>query len=202
MNNEVKQTDTQLSNVHDEEESKKDKIVYSNEVISTIAGMAINDVDGLAGVCTPNGAAINRSKSAGKGIKVSIAAGEVSVEVCVIAQYGASIQKAAVDLQDSVRKAIESMTGLHVIKVDVRIQNISFTAENNPSALGPSKKTLEVSGMKKTPALDSGKMVGSEKTGDKNKPEKGNKKENNRIKADDKRLIDDHEERIATEKTP
>ena len=147
MENERKETENKLSTQPEEavrqEEKQEDKIVYSNEVVATIAGMAINDVSGLEGVCTPSGAPVNRSKSIGKGIRVTIASGEVSVDVCVIAEYGASIQKAAAELQDNVRKAIESMTGLHVLKVDVRVQNISFAKDNAALTPDSTKKALE-----------------------------------------------------------
>ena len=40
-----------------------------------------------------------------------------------------SIQKAATDAQENVRKAIETMTGLHVVNVDVHVQGVSFERE-------------------------------------------------------------------------
>lgn len=178
MANEIKETEERLGTGPDTEEKNEDKVVYSNDVIATISWMAINDVAGLAGVCAPNGAAINRSKSAGKGIKVTIISGEVSVEVCVIAKYGTPIQKAASVLQDSVRKAIESMTGLHVAKVDVRVQNISFVAENTPPGDVASTLALDAASKPRTSCLDSGKT--SEK--ERNDPASKTTKENKRSK--------------------
>ena len=49
----------------------------------------------------------------------------------VIVEYGTPIQKAAQDAQENVRKAIETMTGLHVVRVHVHVQGVSFEKENS-----------------------------------------------------------------------
>ena len=53
----------------------------------------------------------------------------------MIIEYGTPIQKAAQDAQENVRKAIESMTGLHVVRVDVHVQGVSFEKENSTGTL-------------------------------------------------------------------
>jgi hypothetical protein len=47
------------------------------------------------------------------------------------------------DAQENVRKAIESMTGLHVVRVDVHVQGVSFEKENNALQSGVQKAALE-----------------------------------------------------------
>ena len=53
------------------------------------------------------------------------------------------IQKAAQDAQESVRKAIEEMTGLHVVRVDVHVQGVSFEKENKALDAGAQHAVLE-----------------------------------------------------------
>ena len=55
-------------------------------------------------------------------------------------EYGTPIQKAAQDAQENVRKAIETMTGLHVVRVDVHVQGVSFEKENNALEAGKQVK--------------------------------------------------------------
>ena len=61
----------------------------------------------------------------------------------MLVEYGVPIQRAAMDAQESVRKAIESMTGLHVVRVDVHVQSVSFEKENNALQAGAASAALE-----------------------------------------------------------
>ena len=55
---------------------------------------------------------------------------DVSVDVSVTVDYGMPIQKVGRSAQENVRKSIESMTGLHVEKVDLHVVGVSFEKEN------------------------------------------------------------------------
>ena len=94
--------------------------------------MAAGEVDGIAGMCTSGGIGdiISRNRNITRGIKVEMGGEEVSVDIYTIVEYGQPIQKVALEVQENVRKAIESMTGLHVVKVDVHVQGVSFEKEN------------------------------------------------------------------------
>lgn len=106
-------------------------ITYANEVIAIIAGVAANEVEGIAGMCSGGGFSdvFIRSRNIRKGVKVEIGAEEASVDLYVIVEYGTPIQVAALDVQENVRKAIETMTGLHVVRVDVHVNGVSFEKE-------------------------------------------------------------------------
>ena len=65
------------------------------------------------------------------------------MDLYVIIEYGTPIQKAAQDAQENVRKSIESMTGLHVVRVDVHVQGVSFEKENSALSAGAEKAVLE-----------------------------------------------------------
>ena len=107
-------------------------ITYANEVVAIIAGVAAGEVEGIAGMCSVSGIDIlGRNKNITKGVKVEIGTEEASVDLYIVVEYGTPIQKAAQDAQENVRKAIETMTGLHVVRVDVHVQGVSFENENN-----------------------------------------------------------------------
>ena len=119
-------------------------IVYSNEVVSIIAGVAASEVEGIASmVNVPNGSLLGKKRDVTKGVKVEIGTEEASVDLYVTVEYGKPIQKAAQDAQESVRKAIEEMTGLHVVKVDVHVQGVSFEKENKALDAGAQNAMLE-----------------------------------------------------------
>ncbi len=119
-------------------------IIYSNEVVSIIAGVAASEVEGIASmVSVPNGNLLGKKRDITKGVKVEIGTEEASVDLYVTVEYGKPIQKAAQDAQESVRKAIEEMTGLHVVRVDVHVQGVSFEKENNALSAGAQNAMLE-----------------------------------------------------------
>jgi len=119
-------------------------IIYSNEVVSIIAGVAASEVEGIASmVNVPNGGLLGKNRNVTKGVKVEIGTEEASVDLYVTVEYGKPIQKAAQDAQESVRKAIEEMTGLHVVRVDVHVQGVSFEKENNALNAGAQHAVLE-----------------------------------------------------------
>ena len=119
-------------------------IVYSNEVVSIIAGVAASEVEGIASmVNVPNGSLLGKNRNVTKGVKVEIGTEEASVDLYVTVEYGKPIQKAAQDAQESVRKAIEEMTGLHVVRVGVHVQGVSFEKENKALDAGAQHAVLE-----------------------------------------------------------
>ena len=106
-------------------------ISYANEVLAIIAGVAANEIDGIAGMSVSGGLSdiIGKNRNVTKGVKVEIGGEEASVDLYVIVEYGQPIQKVSHEVQENVRKAVESMTGLHVARVDVHVQGLSFEKE-------------------------------------------------------------------------
>ena len=114
----------------DTDTEQTSSITYANEVVAIIAGVAAGEVEGIAGMCNISGGILGKNRNITKGVKVEVGTEEASVDLYVIIEYGTPIQKAAQDAQENVRKSIESMTGLHVVRVDVHVQGVSFEREN------------------------------------------------------------------------
>jgi len=106
-------------------------ITYANEVIATIAGVAANEIEGIAGMCISGGFSeiLSRNRNITRGVKVEVGSQEAAVDLYIIVEYGQPIQKVASEVQENVRKALESLTGLHVVRVDVHVQGVSFEKE-------------------------------------------------------------------------
>ncbi len=106
-------------------------ISYANEVIATIAGVAANEIEGIAGMCISGGFSdiLGRNKNITRGVKVEVGSQEAAVDLYIIVEYGYPIQKVSAEVQENVRRALESLTGLHVVRVDVHVQGVSFEQE-------------------------------------------------------------------------
>ena len=113
-------------------------ITYANEVIATIAGVAANEIDGIAGMCVSGGFGeiLGRNRSITKGVKVEVGSQEAAVDLYIVVEYGQPIQKVAGEVQENVRKALESLTGLHVVRVDIHVQGVSFEKEKKAALTG------------------------------------------------------------------
>ena len=101
---------------------------YANEVIAIISGIAASEIEGIAGMVTAGGLGeiISKNRNITRGVKVEVGTEEVSVDLYTIVEYGQPIQKVASEVQENVRKSIESMTGLRVVRVDIHVQGVSF----------------------------------------------------------------------------
>ena len=120
-------------------------ITFASDVVATIAGIAAAEVEGVAVmVNAPAGNnLLGKNRAVTKGVKVEVGTEEVSVDLYMVIEYGQPIQKVAQDAQENVRRAIESMTGLHVVRVDVHVQAVSFEKENNALSAGAKNAVLE-----------------------------------------------------------
>ena len=119
-----------------EKDQDKGQITYANEVISTIVSVATAEVDGISGIvgAGPISGIIGKSKTP-RGVRVDMDGQDVNVDVSVTVDYGMPIQKVGRNAQENVRKSIESMTGLHVEKVDLHVVGVSFEKENQEMQL-------------------------------------------------------------------
>ena len=110
-------------------------VQIANDVISTIAGKAVSDVKGVAGMAGGFAGGISEvlsgKKNLSKGIKVDINENEAKIDVNIIVEYGVRIPDVAFEIQNRVKKAIETMTGLKVLSVNVHVQGVSMAEEKS-----------------------------------------------------------------------
>ncbi|MDD5747280.1 MAG: Asp23/Gls24 family envelope stress response protein [Candidatus Omnitrophica bacterium] len=96
----------------------------NNEVIASISRNAALRVSGVAGIKSNTWSILKDLFNKGyhnKGISLEIIEGEVRVSLCIVVKYGVIIPEVAVAVQENIREAVESMTGLNVSDVSVSI---------------------------------------------------------------------------------
>ena len=103
------------------------EVKIADEVIAIIAGLAASEVKGvasMAGNATRDLIEKLGVKSLTKGVKVQVEDQEVNVAMNVNLKYGFSVPETSKEIQDKVKTAIETMTGLSVTGVNIKIVNV------------------------------------------------------------------------------
>ena len=104
-------------------------VKIADDVISVIASLAAAEVEGVAGMSgSLAGGIVERfgRKNLSKGIKVEASEESAVVSMNINVIYGFKIQDVCMAIQESVKNAIESMTGLFVKEVNIYVQGITF----------------------------------------------------------------------------
>ena len=102
-------------------------VKIADEVVAIIAGLAATEIDGvdsMAGNITKELVGRLGMKNLSKGVKIQMMDTSVSVDLALNIKYGFSIPEVASLVQEKVKSAIETMTGLEVLDVNVRISNV------------------------------------------------------------------------------
>ncbi|NLC76688.1 MAG: Asp23/Gls24 family envelope stress response protein [Clostridia bacterium] len=101
----------------------------ADEVVAIIAGLAATEVPGVAGMSGGIAGGIAEMlgrKNLSKGVKVEVGEKEAAVDIYVIVEFGVRIPDVALQIQEGVKQAIEGMTGLKVVEINVHVQGVVF----------------------------------------------------------------------------
>ncbi|MEO3947559.1 Asp23/Gls24 family envelope stress response protein [Gorillibacterium sp. CAU 1737] len=112
-------------------------IRISDDVVSTIAGMAAIDTPGISAMSggMSEGLAKRLSgKNVQKGVSVEVGQLEAAIDLKVIVQYGWRFHEVCRNLQLNVREAVENMTGLRVVEVNVKVEGVSMKEREEEAA--------------------------------------------------------------------
>lgn len=121
-------------------------IKISDEVVETIASVAISEISGVSstGSGFVDGIAKRLTKKpVTSGIKANIGEETVSVDINIVVKYGVRIPEVAWEVQDAVKREIELMTGLTVDKVNVRVVGIDIPMDDEQDNEDKDKSTDE-----------------------------------------------------------
>ena len=111
------------------EELNMGEVQIADEVVAIIAGLAATEVEGvasMAGNITNELVGKLGMKNLSRGVKVAVQENEVTVELSLNMSYGYSIPKTSAKVQEKVKSAIESMTGLSVVEVNIHIAGVDM----------------------------------------------------------------------------
>ena len=123
-----------IEDVYDiKEATSYGQVQIAGDVVAVIAGIAASEVDGvykLAGNLSNEIASRLGRKNPAKGVKVDLIPGEVRVDLGIIVYYEYKIKKVSEQVQEKVKQAIETMTGLNVTKVNIRVAGVKMNDAN------------------------------------------------------------------------
>ena len=111
-------------------EDKMGVIRVADEVVAIVVGLAATEVEGvasLAGNITNEIVAKTGIKYLAKGVRVEVLDGIVTIDMNLNIKFGYSIPEVSGNVQDRVRTAVETMTGLEVGTINVKIVSVDMT---------------------------------------------------------------------------
>lgn len=120
------------------------KITFAPDVIATIAYLAASEVEGVT--CLGGGFAdsltgILNKKNMTRGVRVEVGNEEAAIDVSINVKYGMKIQPVSTNVQREVKQAIETMTGLRVVEVNVYVQSVTFDEPEKQDKAADKKKS-------------------------------------------------------------
>ena len=114
------------------ERSQWGTIKIANEVVGIIAGLAATEISGVYSMSGGIAGGITEAlgmKNLANGVKVEVGENEAAIDLFVIVDYGVRIPDGAWQIQENVKRAVESMTGLSVVEVNVHVQGVKFAEQ-------------------------------------------------------------------------
>ncbi len=124
------------------ENTQLDELEYGNVnisddvigIISSIAAAEITGISGLSGKITEDLVEMLGKKNFSKGVKVEVKEDKVEIDLNLIVDYGVKIPDVSWRVQENVKTAVESMTGLKVLAVNVHVNGINLKKKEESPA--------------------------------------------------------------------
>ncbi len=111
---------------------KVGSVKIADDVVAVIAGVSASEVEGIVGMSgglVGDLGEILGKKSLSKGVKVQVGEKEAIIDLFIVVEYGARIPDVSYRAQQNVKNAVEVMTGLNVIEVNIHIQGVVFPSD-------------------------------------------------------------------------
>ncbi len=134
------------------EESSQGRTSIAASVVQKIAGVAAREISGVhsmgGGVSRAFGALRERipggsGTSSTSGVQVEVGEKQTAIDLDVIVEYGASIVDLARAVRRNVITAVERMTGLEVIEVNIAVNDIHLPSDDNESSESETSSRVE-----------------------------------------------------------
>ena len=114
----------------EEQEEPIGNIKISVDVVTTIAGIAAAEIEGVSNMYSSFvdefAQRLGAKKSGSQGVRVEMNGDTAGIDLYIVVDYGVKIPELAWSIQENVKKKIEKMTGLGVSYVNIHIEGISF----------------------------------------------------------------------------
>ncbi|MET9590455.1 Asp23/Gls24 family envelope stress response protein [Streptomyces sp. NPDC006516] len=115
------------------------RTTIADGVVEKIAGMAARDVAGVhvmgSGLSRTFGAMRDRvpggGRSVSRGVKAEVGESQTALDLEIVVVYGVSIREVAGDVRENVIAAVERMTGLEVVEVNIAVSDVKLPDEED-----------------------------------------------------------------------
>ncbi|MFD4117562.1 Asp23/Gls24 family envelope stress response protein [Streptomyces niveus] len=103
----------------------------ADNVVATIAGIAVRESDGIYALGGSASRALgsvrdrmSKAPDPSRGVKVEVGETQTAVDLDVIVEYGEPIAEDAKDIRTRVTDAVETMTGLEVVEININVLDV------------------------------------------------------------------------------
>jgi uncharacterized alkaline shock family protein YloU len=114
------------------------RTTIADSVVATIAGIAAREVEGVhtmgGGAARAMGAVrdrVARSADPTRGVKAEVGEKEAALDLDIVVVYGTHISEAASEIRSRVAGAVERMTGLEVVEVNINVRDVNIPGEES-----------------------------------------------------------------------
>lgn len=116
------------------QEMENGSIQISEDVVASVTGMAVLEVEGVCGLSSSIGTDIAEMlgmKTLSKGVRLSTTeTGALRIDCDVVSKFGQNIFELARNVQENVKSSVESVTGLRVAEVNVTVCGIALPKDS------------------------------------------------------------------------
>lgn len=115
-------------------------ITVSGTVVAKIAALAAREVSGVHSLGVGSARAVTsvRDRIPGSvpspttGVSVEVGRTQAAVDLDLVVEYGTPITQIARDVRRRVISSVEQMTGLHVVEVNITVDDVNLPALTDP----------------------------------------------------------------------
>ncbi|MFF3496924.1 Asp23/Gls24 family envelope stress response protein [Streptomyces sp. NPDC002795] len=119
--------------------ANRGRTTIADGVVEKIAGLAARDVEGVhamgSGISRTFGAVRDRvpggAKSVSRGVKAEVGEVQTALDLEIVVEYGVSIADTARAVRENVIVAVERMTGLEVVEVNIAVSDVKLPDEED-----------------------------------------------------------------------
>ena len=123
-------------------------ISVAEGVVQKIAGKACREVAGVHAMGTTGSRAFGALRdripgstgpSFGQGVGVEVGESEAAIDLDIVVEYGVGIAELGRSIQRNVKQAVERMTGLRVVEVNVAVDDVYLPGDDQQQSPAPSR---------------------------------------------------------------
>jgi uncharacterized alkaline shock family protein YloU len=122
-------------------ETDHGKVTVAEHVVQKIAGIACREIGGVHAMGSSTGRTFGAIREAfpgsmgnpnvAQGVRVQVGETQAAVDLDIVVEYGVTIADLAQSIQRNVKQAVERMTGLEVVEVNINIDDVHLPNEHD-----------------------------------------------------------------------